>query len=170
MQQQYHLTKTEVQQLWTGPRWRLDVKFKLGTSSVEDIVAKCHQLSGHVSNDNKQVNILTGQDTCSVGFPMSYCMVSKHNVGDPPEWIQRMTLRVAVKVACAEVANNLDPLLYRHRFAAAIKAASVAVAAEHYGRVDSPEYTNLLSDHVIELIGEFAGLTVSCNPPWREEN
>ena len=140
--------------------WRLDVKFKLGTTSVEDIVAKCHQLSGHVSNDNKQINILTGQGTCSVGFPMACCMVSKHNLGCPPEWIQRMTLRVAIQVACAEVANNLDPLVYRHRFAAAIEAASVTL--------DLPEYTNLLSDHVIELIGEFAGLPVSCDPPWRE--
>ena len=148
--------------------WRLDVKFKLGTRDVKDIVAKFHQLSGHVSNDNKQVNILTGQGTCSVGFPMSCCMVSKHNVGDPPEWIQRMTLRVAIKVACAEVANNLGPLLYMHRFAAVIKAASVAVVAEHYSRVDPPEYTNILSDHVIELISEFAGLPVSRDPPWRE--
>ena len=49
--------------------WRLDVKFKLGTSNVEDIVAKCHQLSGHVSNDNKQVNIFTGQALAVLGFP-----------------------------------------------------------------------------------------------------
>ena len=142
---------------FTFRSWEGKCEFKLGTSNVENIVAKCHQLSGHVSNDNKQVNILTGQGTCNVGFPMSCCIVSKQNLGDPPEWIQRMTLRVAIKVACAEVANNLGPLLYRHRFAAAIKAASVAVAAEHYGRVDPPEYTNILSDHVIELIGEFVG-------------
>ena len=121
-----------------------------------------------MSNDNKQVNILTGKGTCSVGFPMSCCIVSKHNLRDAPEWIQRMTLRLAIKVACAEVANDLGPLSYRHRFAAAIKTASVAVTAEYYGRVDPPEYTNLLSDHVIELIGEFAGLPVSRDPPWRE--
>ena len=52
-----------------------------------------------------------------------------------------MTLRVAIQIACAEVANNLDPPVYRHRFAAAIEAASVTL--------DLPEYTNLLSDHVI---------------------
>ena len=94
--------------------------------------------------------------------------VSKHNPGEDPEWIQRMTLRVEIKVACAEVANDLGPLSYMHRFAAAIKATSVAVAAERYSRVDPPEYTNLLSDHVIELVGEFDALPVSCNPPWRE--
>ena len=64
--------------------WRLDVKFMLGTSHVNDLVTKCHQLSGHVSNDNKQVKILTGQGTCSVGFPMSCCMIAKQNLGQAP--------------------------------------------------------------------------------------
>ena len=96
--------------------WRLDVKFKIDARNVEDIVAKCHQLSGHVSNDNKQVNILTGQGTCGVGFPMSCCMVYKHNLGHAPEWIQRTTSRVVIKVACAVVTNDLGLLSYRHHF------------------------------------------------------
>ena len=60
-----------------------------------------------------------------------------------------MTSRVAIKVACTAVAIELGPLLYMHRFTAEIKAASVAVTAEHYGRVDPPEYSNLFSDHVL---------------------
>ena len=34
------------------------------------------QISGHLSNDNKQVNIPTGQCSYSVGYPLACCMVS----------------------------------------------------------------------------------------------
>ena len=118
---QFRLSETVV------ASWRLDVKFMLGKGHVKDLVTKCHQLSGHVSNDNTQVNILMGKGTCSVGFPMSCCMISKQNLGQALEWIQRKTLRITIKFVSA-VSNDIGPLLYRHRFSSAIKAASDSVA------------------------------------------
>ena len=54
---------------------------------------KCYQLSGQLSNDGKQISILTGQGSCSVSYPMPCCMVSKADLGKPPEWIQRQIRR-----------------------------------------------------------------------------
>ena len=99
---------------------------------------------------------------------MSCCMVSKHNLGDALEWIQHITLWVVIKVVSAAATNNVGPLLYGHSFAAAIKAAYIAVAAEHYGRVYPSEYSNLFQDHIIELIGEFTRSSVTCDPPYQE--
>ena len=64
--------------------WRLDVPLKLATTSSSEIVVKCSQISGHVSNEGKHINILTGQGSCSGGCPMPCCFVSKYNLGDAP--------------------------------------------------------------------------------------
>ena len=41
--------------------WKLEEVFKLGTITITDIKVQCLQVSGHLSNDNNQVNILIGQ-------------------------------------------------------------------------------------------------------------
>jgi len=38
-------------------------------------------------NDGKQINILTGQGSCYVGYPMPCCMVHNEDLGRPPYWI-----------------------------------------------------------------------------------
>ena len=64
---------------------------------------------------------------------------------------------IYLKVVSTAVENNLGSLVYMHHFATAIKASFAAIAAEHYDRVDSSEYSNLFQDQIIELIGEFVG-------------
>ena len=61
------------------------------------------QVSGHVSNDGKQVNMLMGQGTCRVGYPMSCCLAPLKGLWDPPEWIQRWFIREATAAASAAV-------------------------------------------------------------------
>ena len=72
-----------------------------------DVIASCSQISGHVSNDGKQINILSGQGSCSVGYPMPCCMVSKYNLGQPPEWLMRTFLRHVIVAASRMAANEL---------------------------------------------------------------
>ena len=43
-----------------------------------------------------QIDILTGQGSCSVSYPMPCCLVHKNNLGQPPEWLQRRYLRALV--------------------------------------------------------------------------
>ena len=62
--------------------------FELCAFKPEEIQVSCNQLSGHLANDNKQINILTGQCSCTTRRTMSCCMVSKENLGVAPEWIQ----------------------------------------------------------------------------------
>ena len=100
-------------------------KLKLVSATRSDIKMKCYQVSGHLSNDNKQINILTGQASCSVSYPMPCCMVKKEDLGRPPEWLQIRFLRAAVS---------------------------------------SPRE---VPDHLIKLIGEFAGMPVTLDPPMR---
>ena len=68
---------------------------KLGTFSRSSIVLE-YQVSGHVSNDNKQINILTGQTCCSVSYPMPCYLVKNNDLGRPPVWLQLRFLRAAV--------------------------------------------------------------------------
>ena len=62
--------------------------FKLGDFKLGEIQVSCKQLSGHITNNNKQVTILTGQYSCSGRYPMSCCMVYRLNLGMAPVWIQ----------------------------------------------------------------------------------
>ena len=72
---------------------RLYEPLKLGRFGAADVDIKCLQLSGHLANDNKQINILTGQGSCSVMYPMPCCLVHKDNLGQAPVWIQRRYIR-----------------------------------------------------------------------------
>ena len=87
--------------------WKFPQHLDLRGMSYDDVEASCYQISGHVSNDGKQINILSGQASCSVGFPMPCCMVSKKNLGQPPEWLMRMFLRHAITAAARIGANEL---------------------------------------------------------------
>ncbi len=78
----------------------------IGTSHPISIVIRCRQISGHVSNDGKQINILNGQGTCTVGYPMPCCMVSKAYLGRPPEWLMRMFLRQVLSAVSAAKSNQ----------------------------------------------------------------
>jgi hypothetical protein len=71
---------------------RLHQHLKLRSHPQSKVVSRCYQLSGHLSNDGKQINILTGQGSCSVAHPMPCCMVNKNDLGRPPLWI-RIKLR-----------------------------------------------------------------------------
>ena len=48
-----------------APHW-LHCKLKLQAYPLSKVKAKCYQLSGHLFNNGKQINILTGQGSCSV--------------------------------------------------------------------------------------------------------
>jgi len=49
---------------------RFHHQMKLQEYPLSKLEAKCHQLLGHPSNDGKQLNILMGQGSCSVAYPM----------------------------------------------------------------------------------------------------
>ena len=83
--------------------------FELCGFKPEDIQVSCKQLSGQLANDNKQINILTGQCSCTVKHPMACCMVSKVNLGVAPEWIQRRLLED--KIASVKWAFTLSPTI-----------------------------------------------------------
>ena len=130
---------------WVVAAWKLEVVLTLGTILSRDLAVQCKQISGHVSNDGKQINILTGQGSCSVGYPMPCCFVSKFNLGDAPEWLQRKFLR------------------------AAIRGASIAAATERNGGVApvvSPTFA--IPDVVVDLIASLAGFPVTSDAPRRE--
>ena len=59
----------------------------LGKHASSDVEVICEQVSGHLANDKKQINILSGQCSCSVKCHMPCCMVTKENLGVAPEWI-----------------------------------------------------------------------------------
>ncbi len=75
---------------------RLHRSMDMGRDRVPDMLIHCQQISGHVSNDGKQINILTGQASCSVTYPMPCCMVSKHDLGRRPFWMQKLFWRHAI--------------------------------------------------------------------------
>ena len=66
--------------------------FELGTFPLSELNVLCLQNIGNLANDNKMINILTGQGSCRVKCPMSCCTVPLENLGDPPKWIQRKLL------------------------------------------------------------------------------
>ena len=68
-------------------------QFELGSANPAAVDVCCKQISGHNANDLKCVLILTGQCSNSVLFPCPGCLVSKHNLGAPPVWIQIRILR-----------------------------------------------------------------------------
>ena len=63
---------------------RLHRHWKLQSYPLSHLTSECYQLSGHLSNNGKQINILTGQGSCSVGYPMPCCMVHNEDMGRPP--------------------------------------------------------------------------------------
>ncbi len=113
----------------------------IGAFRLDELSIHCQQISGHVSNYGKQINILNGQGSCSVGYPMPCCLVSKSDLGRPPEWLMRMFLRHV------------------------ITAASNAAAVQH---AEVPWGIRQLPDNVIDLIGDLSGLPVVRDAPQRE--
>ncbi len=73
--------------------WKFEEPFRLVKSAIKDLFALIQQISAHVSNNGKQINIINGQGSCSVAHPMPCCMESKDNLGNPPEWLMCMFLR-----------------------------------------------------------------------------
>jgi len=78
----------------------LHCKLKLQAYPLSKVKAKCYQLSGHLSNDGKQINILTGQRSCSMGYPMPCCMVHKGNLGRPIPWVRLLLRQTAWSLPC----------------------------------------------------------------------
>jgi len=78
---------------------RLYESLNLGRLSAAEVEVECLQLSGHLANDNKQINILTCQGSCSVMYPMPCCRVHKDNLGQAPVWIQRRYIRALFSVS-----------------------------------------------------------------------
>ena len=74
---------------------------------MEEIVVSCKQVSGHVANDGKCINILDGKPGCRCKCPMSCCMVLLENLGDPMEYIQEMMLDE--KIASVEWIDQIHP-------------------------------------------------------------
>jgi len=70
-------------------------QWKLQSYPLSNLISKCYQLSGPLSNNGKQIIILTGQGSCSVGYPMPCCMVHKEDLGRPPRWIRFHLRRTA---------------------------------------------------------------------------
>ena len=58
--------------------------FDFGTCSLAKLDVPCRQNIGNVANDNKMNNILSGQGSCRVKCPMSFCLVPLEKLGDPP--------------------------------------------------------------------------------------
>ena len=86
---------------------RFDRPLSLGSSFLGKTTANTQQISGHVSNDGKQVNILSGQGSCTVGYPMPCCLVAKENLGRPPQWLMRLFVRRAIAAASARRSSLL---------------------------------------------------------------
>ena len=130
---------------WIILAWRLGENFNIGTTSVRGVVDKCNKILGHISNDDKQINILTGRGSCLVGYPMQCYWVSKNNLGDAPEWLQ-------LKFLCAM-----------------IEAASMVAETEQNGGI-APLVTSTFDLHngVVELVLSMASLPVITTTPRRE--
>ena len=109
--------------------------------ALADVEIQCRQVSGHLANDGKQVNILTGQGTCRVRFPMACCRVSLNSLDNAPEWIQQQFLQEAAK------------------------AGSVTVSTKLHKDVD--DGLPCLPNAVIDLIGDLAEMPVKSDPPKR---
>ena len=66
---------------------RLYHLLSLGKHELSDVEVICKQVSSHLANNNKQINVLSGQCSCSMKCPMACFMVNKENLGVAPEWI-----------------------------------------------------------------------------------
>ena len=120
--------------------WKLDEVFCLGMGTVRKLLVTVKQISGHCSNDGKQINILNGQPSCSVGFPMGCCMVAKADLGQPLEWMMRAYLRMLMTGISKEAAEKKN---------------------ECWEKVE-------VTDNIVNLIGEFAGMPVPKDAELRE--
>ena len=122
--------------------------FQLGNFKSSEVEVSCKQIYGHISNDNKQVNILTGQCSCSVRYPMSCCIVSKHNLGVASEWIQWKLLRKSI--ALVEWVVSLSTSI----------SLSVYLAFDNFIPLE-------LSKSTLEHIANYAGCKITPDPPQR---
>ena len=86
---------------------RLYHVFELGTISSADLEVSCCQNIGNVANDNKMINILSGQGSCRVKCPMSCCVVPLEKLGAAPVWIQRKLLAEKVATGTAVPADHI---------------------------------------------------------------
>jgi hypothetical protein len=86
---------------------RLYHMFELGTISSADLEVSCLQNIGNVANDNKMINILSGQGSCRVKCPMSCCVVPLEKLGAAPVWIQRKLLAEKVTSGTAVPADHI---------------------------------------------------------------
>ena len=63
---------------------RLYRVFGLGVISIAKLEVSYCQKIGNVANNNKIINILSGQGSCRVKYQMSCYMVPLENLGDEP--------------------------------------------------------------------------------------
>ena len=122
--------------------------FELRGFKPEEIQVYCKQVSGHLANDNKQINILTGQCSCTVKHPMACCMVAKENLGVAPEWIQRRLIEE--KVASVEWIFSLS---------SALANSEPVVYSEFVQKAIDPE--------ILERIAEYADCKITSDAPRR---
>ena len=89
--------------------------FDLGTFSIAKLDVSCRQNIGNVANDNKMINILSGQGSCRVKCTISCCMVPLEKLGDPPAWIQRKLLEEKLAAGTAvPTDHSIVPDFDRH--------------------------------------------------------
>ena len=90
-----------------------------------------------MSNHGKHINILTGQASCTVGYPMSCCMISKYKLNTPPAWFMRLFLHRVIMAAATKTALS---------------------RGEMFTVCDLP-------DRVVDLIGDLGGHPVTPDAP-----
>ena len=90
-------------------------KFDLGRFTISESGVMCLQNFGHVSSDNKIINILTGQGSCRVKCPMPCYMACPEKHGNPLEWIQRALLEGKVKTKTDKDEDYIIPRSSRMR-------------------------------------------------------
>jgi len=81
--------------------------FELGRFTILELDLMCLQNTNNLSNDNKMIDILTGQVSCRVKCPVSCCMARLKNLGNPLEWIQRALLEEKVKAKTDKPEDNI---------------------------------------------------------------
>ena len=86
---------------------RLYHVFELGTISSADLVVACCQNIGNVANDNKMINIISGQGGCRVKCPMSCCVIPLEKLGAALVWIQRKLLAEKVTTGTAVPTDHI---------------------------------------------------------------
>ena len=115
--------------------WRLPNEFRLGKTTTNKLSALIRQISGQWMNDGKQINILNGSGSCSVGFPMPCCLRAKSQLGVPPAWLMRMFLRRVIGAAAKQKAiNNRQAVPYVE-----LPDAAVDLVSEMWGHPVIPD-------------------------------